>query len=31
MGAFENKSSHVSPRMSLDGINFFVEEGELIN
>jgi len=23
MGAFENESSHVSPRMSLDGINFY--------
>jgi len=30
MGAFGNESNHVSPRMSLDGIKFFVEEGEII-
>jgi len=31
MGAFGNESNHVSPRMSLDGIIFFVEEGKITN
>ena len=31
MGAFGNESNHVSPRTSLNGMKFIVEESEIVN